>query len=134
MFPYVEQYLSLASEISSLSSVIFSILISIPIKFVSMLPDPRSLWMVLTCLEGSLEAVEWRMDGIPDLIKVQREERMQHVKQYSEINQISWAEMVAQRMDCLEGKGIELVPIVRTVDEGLDLVSVQPWTVREVLD
>ena len=30
---------------------------------------------------------------------------------------------------CLEGKGIELVPMVRTVDKGHDLASVKPWAV-----
>ena len=33
---------------------------------------------------------------------------------------------------CLEGKGIELVPVVRTVDKGHDLASVKPWVVGDV--
>jgi len=49
-------------------------------KLASQLPFPGSLWMALTCLEGSSEdLVGWRMDGIPDLMKVQVE-RYQHVK------------------------------------------------------
>ena len=63
-------------ESVGLSSIIFSILIPVPIKLVSKLLIPGSLWMVLTCLEGSSEAVEWRMDRIPDLIKVQRSKRL----------------------------------------------------------
>ena len=35
---------------------------------------------------------------------------------------------------CLEGKGIELVPVVRTVDKGHDLASVEAWVVGDVSD
>jgi len=34
----------------------------------------------------------------------------------------------------LEGKGVELVPVVRTVDKGHHLASVQPWVVGDVSD
>ncbi|CAJ1975234.1 unnamed protein product [Sphenostylis stenocarpa] len=70
---------------------------------VSQFPIPGSL----TCLEGSSESAEWRMDGIPDLIKVQREEN--------------------------SGLFGSRLPAVRTVDKGDDLVIVQQWTVRMFL-
>jgi len=34
----------------------------------------------------------------------------------------------------LEGKGIELVPVLRTVDKGHDLASVEAWVVGDVSD
>ncbi|KAK7411489.1 hypothetical protein VNO78_02923 [Psophocarpus tetragonolobus] len=75
--------------------------------------------MVLTCLEGSLEAFEWSMGGMPDMIKLQREENC------NLLNNIVIYQK-AKTVVCLEGKGIELVLAVRTVDEGHDLASVQP--------
>ena len=38
------------------------------------------------------------------------------------------------RLYDLEGKGVELVPVVRTVDKGHHLASVQPWVVGDVSD
>ncbi|RDX75758.1 putative mitochondrial protein, partial [Mucuna pruriens] len=79
------QYQRLVGKLIYLSHTRLDIAYAISV-LVPKLPIPESLWMVLTCLEGSSEAVEWRMDGIPDLIKVQREERLQHAKLYFEIN------------------------------------------------
>jgi len=36
------------------------------------------------------------------------------------------------RLYDLEGKGVELVSVVRTVDKGHHLASVQPWVVGDV--
>lgn len=63
---HVEQYLSLSSCKGGflLEFYYIAILILVPIKLVSKLLIAGSPWMVLTCLEGSSEAVEWRMDRI----------------------------------------------------------------------
>ncbi|KAH1210727.1 Gibberellin 2-beta-dioxygenase 4 [Glycine max] len=45
--------------------------------------------------------------------------------------------VIASRKDSLydlEGKGIELVPVLRTVDKGHDLASVEAWVVGDVSD